>query len=690
MIPLFIFLFGLILVWRTGTAGLLNLGDSLFPFFPPERLRQLLYVWNDHNILGKDDTALVSQLPWSGLAALLDKIGVPLWLINRLWFVLPFLLLGLAMSFLSGVIFGREKKISRLIATLFFMFNPFTLNLVSGSNILTLSFAAGVFVFGLFVRGLEKEKVEFRDVVLLGLSSVLAAANLVVLVMMLLLCFFYLLFFTLVNRRNRPRLRRALLYSSFLILYSLFVNSWWLLPFVSQVLHPGYFSTLFASGTDVGTLEFTAQFTSLFDVARLFYGMAPTANFSISHYYHYLLAPTMMMVLVTLIFVVSLFRKKTKWEVFFLVLAWVSVILASGTRPPFGFVYQFLWDHIPYFHIFRTTNRFNLWTMISYSILLGFLYQHLKEFFTKHHRRPFILYSLFFILTSIFLTAWPLLSGNIYGQLQPHQIPDDYYQLREFLQQQEGDFRVLSLPFKDWLTPYSWSAPFDMQEILIDFSSKDVVVNTPGYLLDLMNRDIREDDPIYAMVYLYPQRPEALDALRLMGVRFVVVHRDYMVIWGDYYPVEVDGLEEVLEKTEWVSFLKSFGDLDVYEVEGFYPRVYASVEGQTLGQGLTLDYQKISPVEYRVQIKDATEPFTLVLTENFHPGWESSLGKHIKFADFANGWKISPEDYRGGEIVLKYGPQRLFKVGLVVSGLSLLGGLVYYVAGCVAERSWRA
>jgi hypothetical protein len=373
-----------------------------------------------------------------------------------------------------------------------------------------------------------------------------------------------------------------------------------------------------------------------------------------------------------------------------LVLAWVSVILASGTRPPFGFVYQFLWDHIPYFHIFRTTNRFNLWTMISYSILLGFLYQHLKEFFTKHHRRPFILYSLFFILTSIFLTAWPLLSGNIYGQLQPHQIPDDYYQLREFLQQQEGDFRVLSLPFKDWLTPYSWSAPFDMQEILIDFSSKDVVVNTPGYLLDLMNRDIREDDPIYAMVYLYPQRPEALDALRLMGVRFVVVHRDYMVIWGDYYPVEVDGLEEVLEKTEWVSFLKSFGDLDVYEVEGFYPRVYASVEGQTLGQGLTLDYQKISPVEYRVQIKDATEPFTLVLTENFHPGWESSLGKHIKFADFANGWKISPEDYRGGEIVLKYGPQRLFKVGLVVSGLSLLGGLVYYVAGCVAERSWRA
>jgi len=525
---------------------------------------------------------------------------------------------------------------------------------------LTLSFASGVFVFGLFVRGLGREKLDFRDVILFGMASVFAATSFPILVLIILLCAAYFLFFMLINRRRRSRLHHAALYSLFLILYSLLVNAWWLLPFIYQVLHPGYFQTLFAAGTDVGTLKFISEHTSLFEVSRLFYGYQPSYFFPISNYYHYLLAPTVMMILVVLIFMVSLFRKKSKFEIFFLALAWVSVILASGTRPPFGFVYQFLWDHIPYFHIFRTTNRFNLWTMVSYPILLGFLYQHLRRSRLAH-------YSLFFILTSILLSAWPLLSGDIYGQLQPHQIPNDYYQLRDFLQQQPGDFRVMSLPLKDWLTPYSWSAPFDMQEILIDFSPKDVVVNLPGYLQDLKEREPTKDDPPYAMVYKHPERLEALDALRLMGVKYLVLHHDYVVVWGYYHPLDVAPLVGILERIEAIKFVKSFGDLDVYEVSDVRPRFFA-----TAGEA---GYVKINPTEYRVAVKNVTEPFTLVLTENFHPGWKSSVGNHVKFANFANGWEINPEDYRSGEIVLRYKPQRLFDIGLTVSILGLATGL---------------
>jgi len=676
MIPLLILFFSLLLVWRTGSSGLINLGDSLFPFFPQERLQQLFYVWNDHNILGKDDSALVSQLPWYGLAALLDKLGLPLVLINRLWFALPFLLLGLAMYFLSGVVLGRGEKISRLLATLFFMFNPLTLNLVSGSNILTLSFAAGVFVFGLFVRGLGGQRLDLKDVVLFGLASVFAVANLVVLVLILLLCAFYLVLFLAVNRADRQVLIRSFKFLLFAFCFLLLVNAWWLLPFLQQVTHPGYFSTLFASGTDVSTFEFTSQFTSLFDVSRLFYGLTPTANFSISAYYHYLLAPTIMSIIVFISYAVVVFLKRnksSKFEIFFLGLAWVSVILASGTRPPFGFLYQFLWDRVPYFHIFRTTNRFNLWTMISYSLLLGFLYQKLTKFRTcgilsaLKFPRFYDFFIISFLLISIFLSSWPLLSGNIYGQLKPHQIPDDYCQLRDFLKQQPGDFRVMNLPLKDWLTPYSWSAPFDMQEILIDFSPKDVVVNLPGYLQDLKEREPTEDDPPYAMVYKHPERLESLDALRLMGVKYLVLHHDYVVVWGYYHPLDVAPLSGILEKTEAIKFVRSFGDLDVYEVSEVRPRVFA-----TAGEA---SYVKINPTEYRVTVKNAAEPFTLVLTENFHPGWESSVGKHVKFANFANGWEISPEDYRSGGIVLRYKPQRLFDIGLTVSTLGLATGL---------------
>ena len=680
--------FSLLLVAKTGTSGLINLGDSLFPFFPQERLQRLLYLWNSHNILGRDSSATVSQIPWYGLAALLERLGAPLWLINRLWFASPFLLLGLSMYFLSGIIFGREKKTSRLIATLFFMFNPFTLNLMGGSNVLTLSFASGVFVFGLFVYGLDKPKVDFKNVFLFGLASVFVPANLVVWAIIILLCLAYFLFFILVNRRNRSRLQHALKFSLLTIPYTLLINLWWLLPFVYQFLNPGYFGTLFASGTDVGTFEFISQFTSLFNVSRLFYGMTPTANFPISHYYHYLLAPTMMAVLAVLVFVVSLFKKKSKFEIFFLVLALFSVILASGTRPPFGFVYQFLWDHIPYFHIFRTTNRFNLYTMISYAVLLGFFYQHIKGPALKtqlergSEKRFYKFFVGSFLTISILLSAWPLLSGDIYGQLQPHQIPQDYYDLREFLQNQKGDFRVMNFPLTTWLVPYSWSAPFDMQEILIDFSPKDVIVNLPGYLQDLEERELSTDDPLYATVYKYPESPEALDTLRQMGVRYLVVHHDYVIVHGEYIPVDFSEITSTLQKAEGVRFVRAFGDLDVYEVENSLPRVYA-----TSGE---MVYRKVSPVEYWVNIKSATEPFTLVLAENFHPCWESSVGEHVEFEGFANGWEIdktgdydSPEDYT---IVLEYRPQRLFDIGLLVSILSLTGGLVYCVVAHFSER----
>lgn len=665
IVPLIAF-FSLLLVFRTGARGLMSVGDSLFPFFPQESFQRLLYVWNAHNILGKDDSAMLSQIPWYSLAALLDRLGFPLWLINRLWFALPFFLLGFSMYFLSGVIFGKERNTSRLISTLFFMFNPFTLNLLaSGSVILTLTFATGVIVFALFVRGLShhsRKVAGWRDAILIGLVSVFATANIQVFVMTSLLCFAYLLFFVLVHRRDRVILFHSFRFSLAASGFLLLVNSWWLVPFLYQFTNPGYFSTLFAAGTDVGTLEFTSQFTSIFDVSRLFYGMKPTANFPISAYYHYLLAPTTMMVLVVLAFAVSLFRKKTKFEVFFLLLAVASVILASGTRPPLGFVYRFLWDHMPYFHIFRTSNRFNLYTMISYAILLGFLYQHGEGWIRRS--RSFIIS---FLLISIFLPSWPLLSGDIYGQLKPHQIPKDYYQLREFLQNQEGDFRIMSLPMKDWLTPYSWSAPFDMQEILIDFSLKDVIVNLPGYLQDLEDREVSEDDPAYAIVYKHPESSEALEVLRLMGVRYLIVHRDYVVVWGNYYPVDVSELTRALQESEGIDFVKSFGDLDVYEVADVKPRVFATT-------GEVFDV-KINPTEYRVTVENTTEPFTLVLTENFHPGWEGSVGNHIKFANFANGWEISPEDYEGGEIVLRYRPQKLFDLGLAVSILSLAVGL---------------
>jgi len=184
----------------------------------------------------------------------------------------------------------------------------------------------------------------------------------------------------------------------------------------------------------------------------------------------------------------------------------------------------------------------------------------------------------------------------------------------------------------------------------------------------------------------------------------------------------------------------------------------SAVEGQ---QPPKIDFKKINPTRYLVDVKDANGPFTLVFSESFHDGWkayirrsagtsrQSAVGRdqlavdgqqsavssqqsgvktvdyrlsnidepwsalwsawrdrgervevkdHFVVNGYANGWIVDPsavgsqQSAVGGrqsegqsavrgtvgsrqsfEIVLEYKPQRLFEIGLMISGLTLLG-----------------
>jgi len=78
-------------------------------------------------------------------------------------------------------------------------------------------------------------------------------------------------------------------------------------------------------------------------------------------------------------------------------------------------------------------------------------------------------------------------------------------------------------------------------------------------------------------------------------------------------------------------------------------------------------------VEYRVTVHDATEPFLLVLSESFDPGWRAIVGNgvrvnesnHIQVNYYANGWWID----RAGDftITIRHTAQDYVFVGLIVS-----------------------
>jgi hypothetical protein len=147
------------------------------------------------------------------------------------------------------------------------------------------------------------------------------------------------------------------------------------------------------------------------------------------------------------------------------------------------------------------------------------------------------------------------------------------------------------------------------------------------------------------------------------------------------------------------------------------PEVHSSIPPLTY-------FQKISPTKYVVKIENAQEPFYLTFSESFHPGWKAYINtdqmqcnpiktyenvnviecqnefKFFEFGDlvrtfdkpipekyhfiangYANSWYIDPQELDTGEnltITLYFKPQSHFYVGLIISGLTIIGCIIYF------------
>lgn len=88
-------------------------------------------------------------------------------------------------------------------------------------------------------------------------------------------------------------------------------------------------------------------------------------------------------------------------------------------------------------------------------------------------------------------------------------------------------------------------------------------------------------------------------------------------------------------------------------------------------------FKKINSTEYIVQIVNTDTPYILNFGESFDSGWKAYVegdkksiieNNHLKTNGYANGWFI---DRKGNyNIIVKYQPQRIFNIGLVISGIS--------------------
>jgi hypothetical protein len=109
--------------------------------------------------------------------------------------------------------------------------------------------------------------------------------------------------------------------------------------------------------------------------------------------------------------------------------------------------------------------------------------------------------------------------------------------------------------------------------------------------------------------------------------------------------------------------------------EDYLIEIHGKGLDQQAGQSPKVTFTKVNPTEYNVEIV-SKEPFFLIFSESFHPGWQAyaqgrKLNNHFIANSFANGWYV--EKVGSYKISIKFQPQIYFKVTLLISaGFSII------------------
>ncbi|MBI5228644.1 hypothetical protein HY991_00930 [Candidatus Micrarchaeota archaeon] len=721
-----ILIFGTIPFIATGWNGFINPIDQDHPFFVLDFVKSLFYIWNGSMGFGLDASFSFSHfLPYVLPLAFLNIFFSPE-LAQRIFFIFFFSLGGWSMYYLlSQLLVHRYSRWACLSSALFYMYNPYSINgiLRHGFPYAVLSIVSLPLLLGLYIAGLKSKKNAFAYAVAIGLVSLLqVTVNPQWTINQMFILLFFLVFY-LLSQNSRDERKKALKFTATCIVLALIVNSFWELPLLASLDYHLKFHTASINFTQI--LEKHSMMYPPSGVVRQW-----VQGFYYEDYYQSNASIVVGFFLVVIAFSALLFMY-TPYTLFFSLSSVIFFFLTLGINSPLRGIYKFIFN-LPYGIAIFPYEPLNFirFFVLCMAVLLGFSVAGVSDFIRSRFENP-LLTKIFFVgvVLLILANSWPMLTGDLTGNIKPVEIPKDYYSARTFLSRQKEDFRVFVTPPPHWFvyTKYSW-APYAMVDVSFSFLERPVVADLPTSGIDEM-QIIR----LYESSLYQNRSPRLGKLLALMNIKYVLFRRDVDIGgMGRSRQYDPEILFNSLRSQENLELEENFGNLYFFKNEWYAPKIYATtrflmvnkteellsfIESRDfipqdqviLGNyarhppkippvenSVFISYKKISPTHYVVTV-NATSPFYLVFNENFHGYWKAYITEknrilgvpevfwaqsiseedHYPVNTYANAWFI---DKTGSYTLnLYYFPQALYVVGILVSAAAVILCVVYLV-----------
>ena len=282
--------------------------------------------------------------------------------------------------------------------------------------------------------------------------------------------------------------------------------------------------------------------------------------------------PILLACLVFLIIFYKIDQVKKKFLTFLLTFTLIFLFLAKMINPPFGGINNFLYKNFNFFLIlFRSAWEY---MQIPYLIMLCVLITvGLNEVALKYikKRKMFIVVAVILLLVhTAYIAPAIVVDSKLINKTWIVEIPQEYYDVANFLNEQEDNFRILPLPLSKHFTGYTsfdwgYSGP-DILYRLLDKASVDKYHNPvlSSRQLELIS---------YIEQLSHTNLKELLEQARRLNVKYILLRNDvnnshmYIKTWNDPAILfkSLNSMKEIKDK-----FV--FGNLTLYELEPF-PRV---------------------------------------------------------------------------------------------------------------------
>ncbi|MFH1905616.1 MAG: hypothetical protein ABIK53_08885 [bacterium] len=651
---------------------------------------------------------LAFLVPYTIYAALTEYIGLSLLFFEKSLFYLWFVISGLATYYLCSVL--GFKRIAKLASSLFYMMNPYVLQIpwYLASGILMPAYVMSPLILGLFIKSLNSAK-GLKYIFILAIVwfavGTYGYANPAFAIVHWFIVFSYLLYYCLINKKENRLIKQAVCLTSILAILWLSLNLFWIIPYGSVIFEQQRAASALSLGFPSNLETFKLNSGKLLDVLRLGGLWSLHGEWMKGVPYHnwarfYLTWPFILISFLIPFFSFLPLLKRSKYKktgcIYFSILAITGLFLIKGAKPPLGNVNIWLYQHIPLLlTVFRgNIQKWGLMLTLAVTPLLGLGVCYTVDFLSDRFgkRLSFLGAVCIFILLFIVL-AFPFWNGDVFfagGGIVPSariKVPEYYYQFKEWTKENKNNERIFSLPLsKNGNTIYLWEdTGYAGGDIIRFFSAKPVIyINTGrGYKIPLLlGKQIEKRSSQVCTKLLF----------RLLNVKYILLHRD--INWGlvEHHPLR---LKHNLDNQDGIRWDRNFGKLDLYKIddEYFLPHIYSSttpalvsgdiealvpltetkyldgkpvllftgqkgkeeVKVKVEGKGKEepqITFKRINPTKYLVKVKGAKTPFWLVFSESFHKQWR--LYNKVEVEGKRKGEVKVKEGGAFGEIVANY------------------------------------